>query len=43
MAATVIQKLLGNEENGNQIYIKRNDLLPFSLGGNKVRIDQGRI
>ncbi|MCD8381612.1 MAG: pyridoxal-phosphate dependent enzyme [Clostridiales bacterium] len=38
MAATMIQKLSGNDENGNQVYIKRDDLLPFSLGGNKVRI-----
>ncbi|MCD7753078.1 MAG: pyridoxal-phosphate dependent enzyme [Clostridiales bacterium] len=38
MAATAIQRLRGDEENGNQIYIKRDDLLPFSLGGNKVRI-----
>lgn len=26
------------EWNGNKIYIKRDDLLPFSFGGNKVRI-----
>ncbi|MGN0399497.1 MAG: 1-aminocyclopropane-1-carboxylate deaminase/D-cysteine desulfhydrase [Blautia sp.] len=26
------------QQNGNRIYVKREDLLPFSLGGNKVRI-----
>ncbi|MFC4696695.1 1-aminocyclopropane-1-carboxylate deaminase/D-cysteine desulfhydrase [Enterococcus aquimarinus] len=30
--------LLNYEQNFNQFYIKRDDLLPFSFGGNKVRI-----
>ncbi len=38
MAATIIHRLIGDDAGGNQIYIKRDDLLPFSLGGNKVRI-----
>lgn len=29
---------LHHNENSNQFYIKRDDLLPFSFGGNKVRI-----
>ena len=29
---------LFQDEAGNRIFIKRDDLLPFSLGGNKVRI-----
>ena len=29
---------LGEDENGNELYVKREDLLPFSFGGNKVRI-----
>lgn len=29
---------LRHNESSNQIYIKRDDLLPFSFGGNKVRI-----
>lgn len=29
---------LGLDAFGNQLYIKRDDLLPFSFGGNKVRI-----
>ena len=32
-----IQKLRKNR-NGNEVYVMRDDLLPFSLGGNKVRI-----
>ena len=28
------------EYNGNKFYIKRDDLQPFSFGGNKVRIAQ---
>lgn len=34
---TLIQRLNNNFKN-NQIFIKRDDLLPFSFGGNKVRI-----
>lgn len=40
MAATVIQKLISEIGNGNELYIKRDDLLPFSIGGNKVRISE---
>lgn len=29
---------LHHNENSNHYYIKRDDLLPFSFGGNKVRI-----
>lgn len=35
MSETPIQKL--NCENGNDFFIKRDDLLPFSFGGNKAR------
>lgn len=35
---TVIQRLNREEKDGNSLYIKREDLLPFSMGGNKVRI-----
>lgn len=35
---TLIQKLNSVCSNDNEIYIKRDDLLPFSMGGNKVRI-----
>jgi len=35
---TPIYKLYEDSSTNNQIYIKREDLLPFSLGGNKVRI-----
>ena len=35
---TIIQQI--NDYHGNQIYIKREDLLPVSFGGNKVRIAQ---
>ena len=35
---TVIQRLNGDLPGGNELYIKRDDLLPFSMGGNKVRI-----
>lgn len=35
---TVIQHLQTEENDGNQFYMKRDDLLPFSMGGNKVRI-----
>ena len=34
--ASEIQKLVS--ENGNEMYIMREDLLSFSMGGNKVRI-----
>ena len=37
---TPIQHLSGELDNGNELYIKRDDLLPFSMGGNKVRISQ---
>lgn len=33
-----IYKIHESEKNDNRIYVKREDLLPFSLGGNKVRI-----
>lgn len=36
--ATEIQRLRLEKDNGNELYIKRDDLLPFSMGGNKVRI-----
>lgn len=35
---TVIQYLQPETDDGNQFYMKRDDLLPFSMGGNKVRI-----
>lgn len=31
------------EKNKNNIYIKRDDLIPFSFGGNKVRISEEYI
>lgn len=31
---------LYNDDNKNHIFIKREDLIPFSFGGNKVRIAQ---
>lgn len=40
MTATVIQKLKLDAGSGNEIYVKRDDLLPFSIGGNKVRISE---
>ena len=40
MTATVIQKLKLDAGIGNEIYVKRDDLLPFSIGGNKVRISE---
>ncbi len=40
MAATIIQRLISDIGNGNELYIKRDDLLPFSIGGNKVRISE---
>lgn len=33
-----IYPIKNTKGNGNRIYVKREDLLPFSLGGNKVRI-----
>ncbi len=35
---TPIQKLRGFDTQSNQLFMKRDDLLPFSFGGNKVRI-----
>ncbi len=35
---TIIQRLAMDDPAGNEFYIKRDDLLPFSIGGNKVRI-----
>lgn len=35
---TPIYEIHSESEQGNRIFIKRDDLLPFSLGGNKVRI-----
>ncbi|MDD6661913.1 MAG: pyridoxal-phosphate dependent enzyme [Lachnospiraceae bacterium] len=35
---TIIQRLAMDDTAGNEFYIKRDDLLPFSIGGNKVRI-----
>lgn len=35
---TMIHRLNWEEKDGNSLYIKREDLLPFSMGGNKVRI-----
>lgn len=32
--------LLSSDDNNNKIYIKRDDLIPFSFGGNKARIAQ---
>lgn len=37
---TPIQRLIWDENDGNELYIKRDDLLPFSIGGNKVRISE---
>lgn len=37
---TPIQKLLWDGDDGNEVYMKRDDLLPFSIGGNKVRISE---
>lgn len=38
MIQTPIQKLEFPNDRGVRLYCKREDLLPFSLGGNKVRI-----
>ena len=35
---TIIQRLAMDDPARNEFYIKRDDLLPFSIGGNKVRI-----
>lgn len=35
---TIIQQLCWEKKDGNSLYMKREDLLPFSMGGNKVRI-----
>lgn len=35
---TLVQKLITDDAYGNRLYMKRDDLLPFSMGGNKVRI-----
>lgn len=35
---TVIQRLQMEDAGRNEFYMKRDDLLPFSIGGNKVRI-----
>ena len=40
MTHTPIQKLDFPNDRGVRLYCKREDLLPFSLGGNKVRIGQ---
>lgn len=37
---TPMYELFRDSRSGNRIFIKRDDLLPFSLGGNKVRIAQ---
>lgn len=37
---TPIQKLIWDGDDGNEVYMKRDDLLPFSIGGNKVRISE---
>ena len=36
-APTPIQ-FLWEDEQGNRVYVKREDLLPYSFGGNKARI-----
>ena len=35
---TPVIELCGNHPGGNRIFMKRDDLLPYALGGNKVRI-----
>lgn len=40
---TVIQQLHWEEKDGNSLYMKREDLLPFSMGGNKVRIAEALL
>lgn len=34
---TIITRLTDSDENGNSVYIKRDDLIPLSFGGNKAR------
>lgn len=38
LGRTPIYEIVDRKQSGNQLYIMREDLLPFSLGGNKVRI-----
>lgn len=38
--STPVYELFHDKDSGCRIFIKREDLLPFSLGGNKVRIAQ---
>ena len=38
LTRTPVQRLELPDEGGNRFWIKRDDLLPFSFGGNKVRI-----
>lgn len=38
LTPTPVQEILWPEAHGNRIFLKRDDLLPFSFGGNKVRI-----
>ena len=38
LVKTPIQRLPLSEDTRNRFWIKRDDLLPFSFGGNKVRI-----
>lgn len=41
--STIIHQLLWEKNDGNSLYIKREDLLPFSMGGNKVRIAEALL
>lgn len=41
--STIIHQLLWEKSDGNSLYIKREDLLPFSMGGNKVRIAEALL
>ena len=38
--ATQIQRIRYENDRENELYMMRDDLLPFSMGGNKVRIAQ---
>ena len=38
VVSTPITRVLWKEDPGNEFYMKREDLQPFSFGGNKVRI-----
>lgn len=40
---TPIQQVYGIQAHNNEVFIKRDDLLPFSFGGNKVRIARAFI